>query len=334
MITPFIIRALLEENSVIITGLGIFSLTKLSSQIKEDIVYPPHNIVEFEYSTDIEGFDFVSKLSKWEQIRIDDAQAKILDWLHLLEKGLEHNKSVFFENFGTFSKELSGKIIFQSMLIEQLNIENEGFEPVCLLPHHRKQILQNIQEQPIKDKRAFFIRRKKKREKIWFALTIAAVALFLFVLFFKYSIIQLYQIVSTKIEVALAKEKESTCTTAHIINNENNTETICIDAIENETVDNSHETVGNINDAENHSSESDSKYLTYQAGKFYVIAGSFTKEEDAFRHIKEKKLEKYHAKIVIQSQNSRRRVCIGVFDNEQDAEKFAAQTDKNYWVLR
>jgi cell division septation protein DedD len=80
--------------------------------------------------------------------------------------------------------------------------------------------------------------------------------------------------------------------------------------------------------------ESEGKYLSYQKGKYYVIAGSFTKEEDALRHIKEKKLEKYHAKIVIQSQNSRRRVCIGVFDNEKDAEKFAAQTDKNYWVLK
>jgi len=132
MITPSLIRALLEENSVTITGLGTFYVKKLSAQIKDEVVYPPQNVIEFEYSTAVEGFDFVSKLSKWEQIRIDDAQAEVSKWLDLLEKGLEHSKSVFFDDFGTFSKDIFGKIVFQSVINSQLNIENEGFEPVII----------------------------------------------------------------------------------------------------------------------------------------------------------------------------------------------------------
>jgi hypothetical protein len=87
---------LLEENFVAVSGFGTFYVKHVSSQIKEDIIYPPHNIIEFTFSKDVEDFSFVSKLSQWEQIRIDEAQAKITEWIDLIGKGLEHNKNIFF----------------------------------------------------------------------------------------------------------------------------------------------------------------------------------------------------------------------------------------------
>jgi len=316
MITPSIIRALLEDNFVIITGLGTFSVKKFPSQIKEDIVYPPKNIVEFEYSKDIEGFDFVSKLSKWEQIRTDEAQIRVSEWLKLLEEGLEHNKSLFFEDFGTFSKEPSGKIVFQCILIPQLNIETEGFEPVYIQTIDKKQEFQKTVE-PIKDKRDILVKKSKKRDKMWFVLTISAAVFLLFVLFFKEKISHFYQTVFAKSETVVIIEDEEDTDTMAYINKVEKMDT---------TVDHKKET--------NPVSSSNNIYLPYEKGKYYVIAGSFTKDEDALRHIKEKKLEKYHAKIIVESQNPRKRVCIGVFDNEEDAVRFAAQTDKNYWVLK
>ena len=325
MITPSIIRALLEGNFVIITGLGTFSVKKLPSHIKDDIVYPPQNIIEFEYAKDIEGFDFVSKLSKWEQIRIDEAQVRISEWLSLLEQGLEHNKSLFFDDFGTFLKEPSGKIVFQSMLVPQLNIETEGLDPVFLFSQ-KKDTTHPIADKPVIDKRTFLVKKTKKWDKFWFGFTIAATAILLVVLFLKDTITQFYKInFANKESAVVIEEEEITDTTAYICNK---VEDVPIE------IDTENTTVSAINKSTDKMTESDHIYLTYHPGKYYVIAGSFLKEEDALRHIKQKKLEKYNAKIIVQPHNPRKRVCIGVFDNENDAINFAAQIDKNYWVLK
>jgi len=325
MIIPTIIRALLEENSVIINGLGTFSVKKLSSKINEDIIYPPQNIVEFEYSKNVEGFDFVSKLSKWEQIRMDEAQTQVSEWLNLLEKGLEHNKSLFFDNFGTFSKDFSGKIVFQSMLVPQLNIETEGLDPVFLFSQ-KKDTTPPIADKPVIDKRTFLVKKTKKWDKFWFGFTIAATAILLVVLFLKGTITQFYKInFANKESAVVIEEEEITDTTAYICNE---VEDVPIE------IDTENTTVSAINKSTDKMTESDHIYLTYHPGKYYVIAGSFLKEEDALRHIKQKKLDNYHAKLIVQPENPRKRVCIGVFDNEKDAEIFATHIDKNYWVLK
>jgi len=321
MIIPQIIRALLEEDSVNISEFGTFSVVKHPSLIKDDIVYPPQNLVEFQYSKETVGFDFVSKLSKWKQLRIDEAQTQISEWMKLLEYGLEHNKSVFFDNFGTFSKDSSGKIVFQSMLIPELNIENEGLEPVYIPLRIKKQEPQKTEE-PVIDKREILVKKSKKYDKTWFAVVIIASVILLLALFFKEKMVQLYKNYFIKKEVAELFADED------IDNVDDETDTIEVSKIEKIV------TVVEMNKAPKKDSISHSVYLSFEKGKYYVIAGSFMKDEDALRHIKEKKLEKYHAKIIVEPQNPRKRVCIGVFDNESDALKFVAQTDKNYWVLK
>lgn len=74
--------------------------------------------------------------------------------------------------------------------------------------------------------------------------------------------------------------------------------------------------------------------IEFESGRFYVIAGSFIKQSDAELHIKQKSLQRYNAKIVKQNGNNRLRVCIGIFDTENEAINFAAKIDKNYWVLK
>ena len=74
--------------------------------------------------------------------------------------------------------------------------------------------------------------------------------------------------------------------------------------------------------------------IEFESGKFYVIAGSFVKQSDAELHIKQRSLQRYNAKIVKQNGNNRLRVCIGIFDTENEAINFAAKIDKNYWVLK
>ncbi|MCL2290394.1 MAG: SPOR domain-containing protein [Bacteroidetes bacterium] len=332
MITISLIRALLEENSVTITGLGTFYVKKIPAQIKEDVIYPPQNIIEFEYSKEVEGFDFVSKLSKWEQIRIDEAQAQISEWLDLLEKGLEHSKSVFFDDFGTFSKDSSGKMVFQGVINAQLNIENEGFDPVSISSKNKEKNHPNI-EQPVKDKRVILTKKTKKRDKFWFVLIIFLALATLGALLLKDTIYRYYQTVFIKNEVNLAVkelEDEIAAYISGIVEAEDliSTEDLVLNK---DKIDENKDKAEVIPPKP---SKSNDVYLSYQAGKYYVIAGSFANEADALRHIKEKKLEKYHAKLIVHPDNPRIRVSIGVFDNENDAKEFAAQIDKNYWVLK
>ena len=333
MILNSIIRALLENNSVAITGLGNFFVTHIPSHIKEDIVFPPRNLIEFEYSKEMTGFDFVNKISEWNQIRMDEAQTELNQWVELIENGLEYNKTLFFDNFGTFTKENSGKITFQSAVNTQLNIENEGFEPV-IIPLKTTIDSKVNNEQPIKDKREIIVRKRKKRDRLIFITTISVAAVLMCALFLKNPIINLYEKIIIKKQSELFVENFEEDTTSCIsqlaiaedIATENHAESI----IEND------ESIESIEkkDTPNLLSLNNDLYLTYQKGNFYVIAGSFVKEESALLHIKQKNLAQYHAKLIIHPQSNRIRVSIGVFDNEQEAIHSATMLDENYWVLK
>jgi hypothetical protein len=52
------------------------------------------------------------------------------------------------------------------------------------------------------------------------------------------------------------------------------------------------------------------------------------------RHIRQKKLDQYSPKILKQDGVSNLRVCIGVFNTEEEAESFAKGVSASYWVLK
>ena len=51
------------------------------------------------------------------------------------------------------------------------------------------------------------------------------------------------------------------------------------------------------------------------------------------RHIRQKNLDQYSPVIVVQ-EGKNLRVCIGVFDTEEEAEQFAKGVNSQYWVLK
>jgi len=331
-----IIRALLEDNSIIISKFGTFYVKHISAQIKNDIVYPPHTIVEFDFSKEVEDFSFVNKLSQWEQIRIDEAQDRIFEWVNLIEKGLTHNPSVFFDDFGTFSKDSNGKIVFQEMIIPQLNIENEGFKPVFIPVKNKKHQIDTI---PIKDKRIILRKKEQKRDRIlFFSILFASIAI-ISILFLKDHLKNLYQNVKKSthiIHIPDEIENESVIFIGKVA--EEKQMELDISDNTNEAIDSEQDIVINKIENKEHTLISLSNYkelyLPYQKGNYYLIAGSFMKEESALLHIKQKKLEKYNAKLIVHPDSPRIRICIGIFDNEKEAIDIATQIDKNYWVLK
>jgi len=339
MILSVLIRALIEEKTAIVSGFGTFSVKHISSQIKEDIIYPPHNVIEFTFNREIEDFSFVSKLSQWEQIRIDEAHAKITEWVNLIENGLEHNKSVFFDGFGTFSKDTTGKIVFQGMVNSQINIENEGLEPVFMPQRNENKKHRNMAT-PVKDKRIILHKRKKKREMFLFFLIIIIVLGLLGLLFLRDMFNTGFQMIKKNFEPIVITNKLEDENVIYISKIAEEETADVVNPLDEDsaidTISTAIEIQGNKNKTNTLISLAafQELYLPYHKGNYYLIAGSFVKEEGALLHIKQKRLDKFHAKLIVHPDSPRIRVCIGVFDNEEEAIHIAAQLDKNYWVLK
>ncbi len=75
-------------------------------------------------------------------------------------------------------------------------------------------------------------------------------------------------------------------------------------------------------------------YIRFETGRFYVIAGSLTNEKDAELHIRQKGLDAHSPYLLLQDNVSNIRVCIGIFDTEEEAESFAKSINQHYWVLK
>ena len=75
-------------------------------------------------------------------------------------------------------------------------------------------------------------------------------------------------------------------------------------------------------------------YVRFEPGHYYAIAGSFLGEADVERHIRQKGLDQYSPVIVKQDGAKNLRVCIGIFDTEEEAEQFAKGVNPGYWVLK
>ena len=82
------------------------------------------------------------------------------------------------------------------------------------------------------------------------------------------------------------------------------------------------------------SSNNEIPEIDFEAGKYYVIAGSFVTAGEAKMHIKQRHLESHNPVILRQSGSQRIRVCIGIFTTESEAQAYAASVNSKYWVLK
>ena len=73
------------------------------------------------------------------------------------------------------------------------------------------------------------------------------------------------------------------------------------------------------------------RHITFEPGKFYVIHGSLATDADCAKHVRQACLQKYNPSILITPGDWHRRVCLGVFTSESEAERFASNINKA-WV--
>lgn len=370
MLIPYLIKALTEKENVYVNKLGLFSKQYKSAQISDGMVTPPGYKVVFDPDYDGNGFAFTMFVSQKGGMLITDATTQIDQWVSQLKKALDNNKSVSFENFGTFAKDNNGTITFACDRIAELNTDFEGLEPVPLHienianqeDNHEQQETEPVEspsERPqneidnTNDKTEVDVdgspleeNGKMKGHK---GLTILIILL-LFALiaasayFFREQLTSLYQqFLGQQTEIV---EKETS--PADSISTYNDTAdslnpsdcvatedetSLFTDSIADDETSSTSPVEEHNNQGNNPLPDGGELFINFEKGKHYVIVGSFRSEKVSRQHIKERKLEKYNPKIVMQQGSQNMRVCIGIFDTEAEADTFGHSTGMNYWVL-
>lgn len=438
MIIKNIIRALQTEETVYLSSLGIFRCVRMEAAISDNKITPPQVIIQFQEDKDANGFAFATKLSQWEQITIVDAYEMSNRWIDELKAAINNNKSVTYNNFGTFRRGKKEEIIFESAYIQELNIDFEGMNPLVITPtgiileeitevvenqetpqagttppqvipepeevetlrtdsettepmkDEYRQEGENVEvetepesaEMPLETSTTIETEKqpenndcqpeteepeieepeerddtqeieeeeedkgkRKRRWEIWLFIFIILASIGVLAALFDDELIYLYQKIIDKRKTNTELTTPSDVTDNDEIPNLKTTPNEEVDE-EADTVDEAIEsTTEEVIPEETIAQEvkpapkptatyENIPIIEFESGKFYVIAGSFVKQSDAELHIKQKSLQRYNAKIVKQNGNNRLRVCIGIFDTENEAINFAAKIDKNYWVLK
>jgi len=459
----YIIKALLNDNSIFINDLGTFTKQYQSARFDGDTILPPQYIVNLTVKDDQpDGTEFINLLCREKQCRITEAAAEISHWVEELKTALENNKSVSFDNFGTFSLSDKGVIQFVCDHIDEINREFEGMGVVRLgargddmeevqemnevqevneeeerirgeeerrlqeeaeqrlreeeerlareaeekrLQEEAEQRLREAEEQERLAKEAEERRlqeeaeqrlreeedrrareaeekrlqeeaeqrlreaeenvnteeevqeahvvqevqdvkvvhentdtdgdngdgnipteeKKKHRSLWWLFVLLILIALGVLGYLFRQQLLTVFNNLKEKItapkEAVVTEEPETVAEDTIAYD-----ETVAEDTVSEPEVY-TPEVVRNT-------ANGNYPVIRFEQGHYYVIAGSLPNEQDAVRHIKQRNLDQYEPKLVTQSGVSNLRVCIGIFDTEEEAESFAKNVNPKYWVLK
>lgn len=453
----YIIKALLNDNSIFINDLGTFTKQYQSARFDGDTILPPQYIVNLTVKDDQpDGTEFINLLCREKQCRITEAAAEISHWVEELKTALENNKSVSFDNFGTFSLSDKGVIQFVCDHIDEINREFEGMGLVRLgargddmeevqemneeeerirgeeerrlqeeaeqrlreeeerlareaeekrLQEEAEQRLREAEEQERLAKEAEERRlqeeaeqrlreeeerrareaeekrlqeeaeqrlreaeenvnteeevqeahvvqevqdvkvvhentdtdgdngdgnipteeKKKRRSLWWLFVLLILIALGVLGCLFRQQLLTVFNNLKEKItapkEAVVTEEPETVAEDTIAYD-----ETVAEDTVSEPEVY-TPEVVRNT-------ANGNYPVIRFEQGHYYVIAGSLPSEQDAVRHIKQRNLDQYEPKLVTQSGVSNLRVCIGIFDTEEEAESFAKNVNPKYWVLK
>ncbi len=439
----YIIKALLNDNSIFINDLGTFTKQYQSARFDGDTILPPQYIVNLTVKDDQpDGTEFINLLCREKQCRITEAAAEISHWVEELKTALENNKSVSFDNFGTFSLSDKGVIQFVCDHIDEINREFEGMGVVRLgevgigsemeeerirgeeeqrmreeeerrvreaeekrlqeeeeqrrreeeerrvreaeekrLQEEAEQRLREAEEQERLAKEAEERRlqeeaeqrlreaeenvnteeeiqeahmvqevqdvkvvhestdtdgdngdgnipteeKKKHRSLWWLFVLLILIALGVLGYLFRQQLLTVFNNLKEKItapkEAVVTEEPETVAEDTIAYD-----ETVAEDTVSEPEVY-TPEVVRNT-------ANGNYPVIRFEQGHYYVIAGSLPSEQDAVRHIKQRNLDQYEPKLVTQSGVSNLRVCIGIFDTEEEAESFAKNVNPKYWVLK
>lgn len=396
MIVNFLIKALCEKESVYVNNLGLFRKEYEPAQIKDGVITPPGHKVVFDPDFDGNGFAFTMFVSQKGGLLITDATMRIDQWVEQLKTALDNNKSVSFENFGTFAKNDKGIIVYQCDRIAELNVGYEGMEPLVIgkqtsqeeeeiIPdesidkeefknnneleeieeHDNKEIVEVVDENHVtevkngnetdekeEDENADNGPEKEEdgKKRTWLIpliITLIIALLAAAAYYFRESLKEVYQQYFEKTTIVNEEPVQETPEPITVITPDSTLMSDSLTAtddgistdestnlIEEQPIPISVDPNQNTSTFTSQLPDGEKLYINYEKGKYYVIVGSFRSEKEVRQHIKERKLEQYHPKVVMQPNSKNLRICIGVFDTEAAADNYGRSTSLNYWVLK
>ncbi|MBR4787396.1 MAG: hypothetical protein IK013_05935 [Bacteroidales bacterium] len=470
----YIIKALQQAESIYVNDLGTFSLHYESARIEGEKLLPPRNVVTLDTKTGDDNLGFTNFICREKQCLLTEANREITQWVEELKNALAHNKSVSFEDFGTFSLDSKGRLTFEALDIPDLNIEFEGMpalslnvtdipteepednepqteeikteepvaieepiaaeepavteqqtedikteepvaieepiaaeepevteqqtedikteEPVAIEepiaaeePEVTEQQTEDIkteepvaieepiaaeepevteqQTEDIKTEEPVAIEEPiaaeepeeakpqeeeaenedseveetdnpeetetpKKRRSLWWLYTLLVLLLLAALGYiFRDKIQEIIRPVFDRlfhkeVEMTEPDEIDTTSTAAYP---EDTTAVVESDTLPEETP---------YEPEVVKTSSAGYPYIRFEQGHYYAIAGSFLSEKEVLAHIRAKHLDEYSPKLVLQEGAPNIRICIGIYDTEEEAEAFAKSINPKYWVLK
>lgn len=353
----YIIKVLQTEDSVFVNELGLFSKHYVPAHIDRDSLIPPH----IEVTLDTSNYDhvemfFTKFVSQEKQCSMVEAAEAITQWVNNLKNALESNKSIFFEQFGTFSKSDKGNITYSCCHIDLLNVEFEGMKPVSLTsetveekePVEKQPVeVQKPVEEPVSVTMQESVPEpkpeKKKRNLIWLFILIVVIAAAILIYLFKApiqsSIHRLLEKMDKTEQIAEPADVQpaETAVPEEEFAPESDAakeETIVEEEAAGEEMVAKKESATYLPEVVKTTVDGKYQYIRFEDGHFYVIAGSFKTEKGLENLVRQNRLDSYHPTFVLQEGVSHIRVCIGIFDTEKEALAFAKNTNLKCWVLK
>ena len=431
----YILKTLQQEDHVFIERLGAFRTQLKHAVIENNVIHPPYYEVVFSQKDSEENnFALANQISRDKQCLFTEANEQITAWVDELLVALQHNKSVTYEDFGTFMLDKKGNVSFESSVIPQLNSQFEGMESIAIgnvaaaaldsvseieteddetmkveesvqepepvganndspddeamKDDETMKVEESVQEpepvganndspddEAMKDDETMKVEEsvqdpepvganndspddeamkvdddddddddeddddeEKHHGLAWlWVLLLLLLALGALGYVFKDRIWNCYHQWKDRkhpVEQKVVLETTATEDQTAVFEEEPVVEEGAV--VEEETPEVVEETVPEPVAPAPVKATSDGKYnyVRYEQGRYYVIVGSLPTESDAEQHIRNKKLDQYSPVIVRQEGVKNLRVCIGVFDTEAEAERFAKNTNQSYWVLK
>ena len=366
MIINFLVKALCEKESVFVNNLGLFRKEYEPAHIGDGRITPPGYKLVFDPDFDGNGFAFTMFVSQKGGMLITEATTQIDQWVAQLKTALDNNKSVSFENFGTFAKGSNERISFECDRIAELNVEYEGMEPIELGKEESEEKEEKVDREVVKDIKDYKekdVKEEDKAEKeevkgeneekknggkkkgwiVWMVVLLLLALLAAAAYYFRGELKELYQQYFAKTETMTEDPvPQDTTPNYGIVDTTVLVDSTLMSVDSMATIANDEITEENIAPIESEVKASpeisqlpsgEKFFINFEKGKHYVIVGSFRSEKEVRQHIKGRKLEQYNPKVVMQQGSKQMRVCIGVFDTESAADSYGRGTGLNYWVL-
>jgi nucleoid DNA-binding protein len=314
-VAAYIKELILTNECVILPQFGGFVTRYRPAKVdpRKKILAPPSKEIEFHSEMTKDNGVLVNYIVRKNKTFNTRARRLVEDFVNEINARLDNGEKVVFEGIGTFVRDInSGKLLFYSLSDENYLIDSYGLMNLELDELATQDI---AEEEGIKTPPVKIVRRKQTG--IWIAASIIVVILLLILM------IPLTDSSSKNEKIVFGKrrmpEQDSLKNLESIIDNATRKEVALLYSEPEKEYD--EDIVSGTND---------------QAGRYYLVAGSFKRLDNAQR-LKTDLLNQGYSPQILQTKNGYYRVTLSSFDNRniaiRELERIRKNLNLTVWIL-